>query len=198
MPTFRTRWQGPGTAGDIWVTTLHTTSSQSIDSVHGAIETFTNNFFGSTMAPLWSADVQLSEVVTDELDPTTGRNVQQRRSGSTIKGSGTGQMPTPRAAVVCGLRTALPTRSGRGRMYVPSPGTDNLVATGLLSETVAGNISGALAGYLQTLAATATAVIYHRADLTTTAVTDVTVGVVLGSQARRTNKVPNNYQATQL
>ena len=87
-------------------------------------------------------------------------------------------------------------------MYIPAPAADSLTSTGLLSSTVASTIATNLASALAELTQVVQVVIFHRppppADTSTTPVTGVTVGQVLGTQRRRTNKVPNNYQQSDL
>lgn len=203
MPIYRHRVTGPGPAGDIWTTGLYSDGSATIDTAHTAWDQFVAAFIGSDMATIWSTEMQATTTITDQLDGDGRHNVAQRRSSITYKGTGTGLQLPQRSAVVVGLRTALPTRSGRGRMYVPAPDSSSLVADGLLSTTVATNIAGWAATALETMTGIVQVVIAHRDPVTkgissTTPVTSVTVGQVLGTQRRRTNKVPANYQSADL
>lgn len=202
MTIFRHRITGPGPAGDIWVTGLFSSGTASIDTAHSAWHTASDSFFVGTMVPLWSTQLEASELITDELDAAGRHNVAQRRSTITYKGTGAGAQLEQRQAVVCGLRTATPTRAGRGRMFVPAPAGDSLVANGLLSTIVADNISSDLATALGTMSQIVQVVIFHRppapAVTSSTPVTSVTVGQVLGTQRRRTNKVPADYQENAL
>lgn len=203
MPIYRHRITGPGPAGDIWTTGLFSSGTASIGTAHDAWADFAASFFGSDMAALWPTETQTSEIITDQLDAEGHHNVAQMRDAVNYKGTGAGLQLSQRSAVVVGLRTALPTRSGRGRMYVPAPDSSSLTSDGLLSSTVADSISGDAATALETMTQIVQVVIAHRDPTTggissTTPVTSVTVGQVLGTQRRRTNKVPNNYQSTVL
>lgn len=205
MPIYRHRITGPGPAGDIWSTGLFTSGTADLATTHAAWKTFTDAFFGSDMAGLWATETQANEIITDQLDAMGWHNVAQARTTVNYKGTGSGGQMSQRTSVVVGLRTALPTRSGRGRMYVPAPGDDQLTTEGLLLSTTADNISGYAATALETLTGVSTVVIAHRNTEPgghgisgTTPVTYVTVGQVLGTQIRRTNKVPPNYQSTDL
>jgi len=180
------------------VTTLHVRSSQQLSSVASALGTFVGAFCGSGLSAMWSTETECNLLVTDELSPTTGRNTAQHRQTLSIKGTGTGNALSPRTAVVMGLRTALPTRAGRGRMYWPAPDDSHLTTTGLLASTDAQSLATDMSSALSSLSAVATPVIFHRGDLTSTDVTEVTVGQVLGDQRRRTNKVSANYQTSDL
>lgn len=203
MPIFRHRVTGPGPAGDVWSTGLFSSGSASLGTAHDAWDDFVSSFIGSDMAGLWPTETQATETITDQLDAAGHHNVAQARTSVTYKGTGTGLQLPQRAAVVIGLRTALPTRSGRGRMYVPAPDSSSLTADGILSSTVADALAGDAATALETMTAIVQVVIAHRDPVTkgisgTTPVTYVTVGQVLGSQRRRTNKVPPNYQSADL
>lgn len=193
MTTFRHRVTGPGPAGDIWTCTLHSVSGQSLTTVHAAWASAVQGFINSTLGPLWPTETQATAVWTDQLDPVTGRNVAQAYSAGDWKGTGTGLQLPQRAAVIVGLRTALPTRSGRGRMFWPAPDSTHLTTTGLLASATAQTIATGWASQLQTMTGTTQPVIFHRKTKTSDSITSVTVGQVLGTQRRRTNKVPPNY-----
>lgn len=198
MTNFRHRVSGPGAAGDVWNTTFHSSSGQSLTTVHAAAVQWCTDFLGSTMAALWTPDVSATQIETDELINNGHTNTAQLRSTLNIVGTATGQPTNPRVAVVVGLRTALPTRAGRGRMFVPAPGAGSLTADGLLAVSVASSISSGAKTAFGTLNATSQLVIFHRLLATITPVNAITVGVVLGSQRRRTNKIPPDYQESTL
>lgn len=168
-------------------------SSAVLGDVATAFTTFVDDFT-AVLAPMWATEVQISELILDQLDASGKHNVAQERTAVTIKGSGGGVPLDPRTSVVIGLRTALPTRSGRGRMYWVAPDDTHLTATGLLASTDAASLASGMSTALNTLSGTATPVIFHRASATFTPITTVSVGQVLGTQRRRTNKVPDNYQ----
>lgn len=198
MPTFRHRASGPGTAGDVWTVTMHSTSSDSLSNVHTAWQTAVADFLGTTLGPYWASQQECNSLQTDQLDPSTGKNVAQANSTVSLKGTGEGNAIDPRSSVVTGLRTATPTRAGRGRMYWPAVQDTSLTADGLISAAVCTAIAAGLADALGTMATTAQPVIYHAELRTTTAITSVTVGQVLGTQRRRTNKVAPSYASASL
>lgn len=197
MTVFRARIHGPGPAGDVWNTTLHVSSSQDLSTVHTAIGTFIGSVF-STIGDMWSTEQQITGYVTDELDPNTGKNTAQQSSALTMKGTGSGNTTNQRACITFSLRTALPTRAGRGRMYWPGLDDTHLTTTGLWSSTDCETLATAAASALSVLAGTATPVIYHRDSRTFTPITTVYVGQVVNTQRRRTNKVDPNYQSSSL
>lgn len=198
MTIYRHVMSGPGPEGDVWSATLHSESAQTISTVHTAYLAFLSSLIGTTMVPLWSTDTECTAAVTDQLDPVTGANVAQERTALTYVGTATDQVLPQRVAVVIGLRTALPTRAGRGRFYLPAPTIASLTSTGLLSTTVAASLATAAASALNTMASTSAPGVYHRSTISITSVNQVTVAQVLGSQRRRTNKVPPDYSSANL
>ena len=196
MTTFRHRVTGPGNGGDIWVSTLHSSSANTLASVHAAWTAFVIGFCASTMNAMWNTHMSATSVVTDQLDPFTGKNVAQSITGISEVGTGTGGSPSPRNCVVIGLRTDLPTRAGRGRMYWPSPDDSHYGTDGKLVSGDATTISGGFGTALVTFKATSQPIIWHRRTLTWDNITHVTVGNIFGTQKRRTNKDTETYATT--
>lgn len=196
MTIFRHRAQGPGPAGDTWSWTMHSSGAGALADIHSAWNTLVEGMFAGAYGALLTVDQSVDQIVTDALDPVTGKNTAQARSAVTYKGARGATSITPqRSSIVFGLRTALPTRAGRGRMYWPGPAGDVLTASGSLASGDAAAICAQLAVALGTMAATTVPVIYHRASRTSTPITQVTVALVLGSQRRRTNKVSPAYES---
>lgn len=193
MPIYRHRVTGPGSAGDVWVSTMHSQGAADYFDAHFAWETFVQNAINPHLAGMWAPTTKVTEVITDELDPLTWRNVRQLTSDVAITGTSDGGAPSPRACLVVGLRTALPTRAGRGRMFLPSPSATHYAATGKFVNADCVTIATDFAAALTTMKATITPVIAHRSSLTWDTITRVTVGDIPGTQRRRTNKDPNNY-----
>jgi hypothetical protein len=195
MTFFRHTASGPGAAGDLWVTTMSSNGSGTLAATHTAWQTFVTSFMTSAFQALLPTTTQITDLRTDQLDAVTGKNAAQTKSGVSLAGSAaTGQM-SPRDCTVIGLRTALPTRAGRGRMFWPGVAAARLSSTGLISTVDATSIVNGFSTALTTFKATATPVILHKKihPLTFELVTYVTVGNVLGTQRRRTNKVTQAY-----
>lgn len=195
MTVFRHRVTGPGPAGDVWTNTIYSQSSSSLTAVHTAFLQWTADFYGTTMQPLWSTQMEATNAVTDQLDPTTWKNAAQISSAITVKGTGSGLQLPQRAAVVVGLRTALPTRSGRGRIFVPAPDSSHLDPDGTLAAAARITIASGMSAAIATFNGTSQVGVAHKATKTLTSVNSVTVGQVVGVQRRRTNKVANDYQS---
>jgi hypothetical protein len=193
MTIFRHRVIGPGSAGDQWVSTLHTSSVNDVVTMNlnwaDAFTTFWTDHYG----PLCSPQTKISEFVTDQLDPLTGKNVLQSTSGVNLVGTGGGKTVSPRSCLVVSMTSNLPTRAGRGRMYLPSPDSNAYAATGEFTQGTADAVSAAFVAFLRQMKFVADPVIFHRKFNTSTLITGCKVGTVPGTQRRRTNKAVNSY-----
>ncbi len=198
MTFFRHRAIGPGSAGDVWVTTLHSEGAGLIDAAHAAWEAIWSAFWVGTYGPLVTPQQQITQLVTDQLDPLSGKNVVQQQSAPHYVGTGAGKTVSPRSCLILSFFSALPTRAGRGRMFLPSPDSTHYAATGEfvdgLNQTIADAWKTAMFGQFD--AQGMHPVIYHRSTKTGTNITGVKVGTVAGTMRSRTNKVQNNYASS--
>lgn len=145
----------------------------------------TESFWTSLRVELRTANFQLMGVGENSYSPA-------------LKGTGPSTHP-PQTAVVASLRTALPGRSGRGRLYLPATGL-GLQSTLQMTETQATNIATAVKTWVSDLAATATAaypapgplhlfVVHSKKNNTAQDVSAIQVDTVLDSQRRRRDKL---------
>lgn len=193
MPLYRHRVSGPLPAGDVWVSTLHSVGLAPLADAHNAFGDFLTTAIGTTLKTYWPVSTRASSITTDQLDEVTLRNVAQLSDVNNIIGTGVGKQVSQRDCLVVGLRTPTPTRSGRGRMFLPSPSADHYSATGEFIEAELDTLANDFAAGLATMRATIQPVLLHRATRTTTPITRVTIGNVPGIQRRRTNKVTQTY-----
>jgi hypothetical protein len=193
MTIFRHRVIGPGSAGDQWVSTFHTSSVNDVVTLNLNWASAMTDFWDNTYGALCSPQTKISSFVTDQLDPLTGKNVLQSSAGANLVGTGGGKTVSPRSCMVVSLTSNLPTRAGRGRMFLPSPDSNAYAATGEFTEAVAGAVSAAFVLLLRQMRFVSDPVIYHRTTRGTTLVTGCKVGTVPGTQRRRTNKSVNSY-----
>lgn len=127
-------------------------------------------------------------IVVDELD-SAGRNVEQAVQTLALIGTDVNDSLPPNVSVAVSTRTALPTRAGRGRFYLPPFGTDTVIA-GLLDPTARGQVAAAAKAALDHInAGVGTAVIFHRNLGTFTPIVAVDVGNVFDQQERRRDKI---------
>lgn len=208
MTIFRHRVTGPGSAGDMWTTTMHSQGAGSLSTVHAAWTSLVSGFVTAVLGPMWPNEVSATQTITDQLDGNGLHNVGQLSSAVSLVGAGGGGTLSPRSCVVIGLRSSVPTKAGRGRMYWPAPDSTHLLGTGNLVSADASAISSGWSTRLSTFKLTSQPVVLHRGQdadplagtplvaSTFDPVVTVTVGVVLGTQRRRTNRVQNSYAAT--
>lgn len=189
---------GPGTAGDVWISTLHTSGAASLDAAHTAFAAFVTDVFTGGLRAIWTPATNITDLETVSLDPVTGKQTAARKSGVNLIGTATGATISPRDCIVISKRTVIPTKAGRGRMYLPPPAAGQLSSSGLLLSSVANTLAAAFAGAMTTLKGSVQPVIYHHALKTTTPITEIRVGSVLGTQVRRTNRVFNAYSSSAL
>lgn len=179
---------GTFTAGDVWNTTLHTSSVNSLSSVHTAFTTAMNSFFSGTYNAMLPTDVSATQTLTNQLDPITARNVAQQTTAISQTGTGAGGKPSPRDCVLLSLRTNLPQKKGRGRMFLPSVDASHYTTTGRLVQADMQTIATGFAAILTTLAGTATPIIFHKKLLGFDVIVAVKVPDLAATQRRRTNK----------
>src|SRR3954464_7889589 len=130
MPYFRHRVSGPGSAGDVWTCTMHSNGAAALSTVHAAWQSLVSGFITNTIGPMWPNEVAASQVTTDQLDANGLFNVAQLSTTISAPGTGAGPTMSPRLAVVIGLRTVVPTKAGRGRMFWPAPDASHTTASG--------------------------------------------------------------------
>lgn len=188
MTIYKSTISGTFTAGDVWNTDMHMTSVNNLATVHAAATTFINNACTGTLNAMWPSDVSVTGITTNQLDPLTGKQVAQTTSALAQTGTGAGGKPSPRDCLLLSLRTALPQKKGRGRMYLPSLDASHYTTTGRFVQADMTTIANNLGPLLTTLAATAPLVIFHRNVLGFDVVVQIKVPDLAATQRRRTNK----------
>lgn len=195
MTIYLHKMSGPGSAGDVWISTLHTSGAANLATAHGAWSTFVNAIYNNALKTRWAIPSQITNLATVSLDPVTGKQTAVTSSGVALVGTAAGQALSPRDSIVISLRTALPTKAGRGRMFLPGPDAGHLGTSGLLIGTDATAIATAVGAAMTTLKATSQPVVYHAKTKTVDNIITVMVGQVLATQRRRTNRVFNAYSS---
>jgi len=180
--------------GETWSMTVHT------EKVGGSLAAAATAFATAAgvlwttggaagLAPYIGTTVSAVEVSTAELSPVTGKQLGRTIAAFVHAGTSVSALLPPQCAVVGSMRTALATRAGRGRFYMP-PMASNVLAAGLIDGTVQTELATVIKEFLQSLAtSTYPAVIYHRASRLTDAVISCDVGNVFDTQRRRRSKL---------
>lgn len=193
MTIFRHRVTGNLAAGDIWECTLHSQSDNALGTVHAAWHSAITTFLTDVLAPMWNTHTASAEVVTDQLD-LSGLNVAQDVSAAVVTGSGTGGSVPQGACILISWLTAKPTRSGRGRMFLPGPDDTHVTTSGLWVTADALAVSNGAVALLAAMNPETTPVLYGRLSHVATTITGAKVNTKPSFQRRRLNKVDNNYQ----
>lgn len=181
----------------MWISTLHSSSAGTISNAHNAWIQCVNDMFNNVLKTSWTPATEITDIETVSLDATTGKQTAKLSSGANLVGTEiTGQALPPRDCTVVSKKSGVPTKAGRGRMFLPGPSSAHLSADGLLLGAHALALSQGLAGAWSVMAQLSQPVIYHHATKSATNIIGVAVGNVLGSQSRRTNRVFNAYSVS--
>jgi hypothetical protein len=160
--------------------------------------------FQTAVAAMWASGIdafisdQVSytgqKVVT--VDISTGKQITRADGAVTDAGADTGETLPPQVALAVTLRTALATRAGRGRIYLP-PFAVSQMSTGRFNATSKGTTLTAVKGMFDTLIADGhTPVLYHRTAHSTTPLTTLALGDVFDTQRRRRDSYVESYTST--
>jgi hypothetical protein len=206
MTIYRCTAQGHTPQGELWVTGLH------VELVGGTIadagsawhDAFNLLWLGAatpadSIKQFLSTASGCDETVVNSLNPITLKNVEQKRTSETLVGTSSAEQWPAQDAVLVSLRTGVPTRAGRGRMFLPPFTVDAETTSGLLDSTSQTRVLAAAAGMLGSLiGSTYQPVILHRDSRTTTNIVSVDVPDLPGTQRRRINKVARVRMSTTL
>lgn len=186
---------GPNPGGDVWNAGVHSNSAQSLAAVHAQFVTSITTFWSAATEAIFPAGERVTQLQTNQLDPVSGKNVAQANTTVSFVGTGAGSAMPPRVCTVVSLRTALPTRAGRGRLYLPAPIAAACDANGQLTAANAAVLATNFAAFCTGMTTIAPIVVYHTLTKSGTVVTSAAVNTVLGTQRRRTNKIPSSYSS---
>jgi len=160
--------------------------------------------FQTAVAAMWASgiDAYISDqvaytgqkVVT--VDQSTGRQIARADGVVTDAGADTGETLPPQVALVATLRTALATRAGRGRIYLP-PFAVSQMSSGRLLAATQGPCLTKVKGMFDTLISDGhTPVLYGRTAHTVTPITTLALGDVFDTQRRRRDSYVEAYTST--
>jgi hypothetical protein len=196
MTIYRHVAKGSLINGEIFTFSVHSQKAAGdITDAHSAWATALGLLWNGAATPadsikqLYPAATTVDELVTTELDAVTGKNVIQAISAPALVGTGSGAALPPQLAICVSLRTALPTRAGRGRFFLPAPiVTESTV--GRINSTGQGQVALAAVGMLQSMQSDLyPVVILHKSTMTTDLVISTDVGDVFDTITRRRDKL---------
>lgn len=183
------------TTGEQWSMTLHTQKAggnlAAAQAAWAAAAAVLWNGTGATdsIGQYCKDTTTVTTASTAELDPLTAKQLGRVESALTLAGSSAGETLPPQLSIVCSCRTALATRAGRGRMYLP-PFTTSVVTAGRLTGAAQTAIKLACQKMLQSLVtATYVPTVWHRAHVSFDNIVSIDIGDVYDTQRRRRNKL---------
>lgn len=144
---------------------------------------------GNTVKSHISDQVGVDDVFVAELDDVTGRQVTKVMTAAAHAGTNTDEPLPPQVAVAVSLRTALATKAGRGRFYLPPLATGATLGGEIITAAVEAIVAGAQTALTGMATAGFPCVVYHRDLRSGDVVNRIDVGTVFDTQRRRRNKL---------
>lgn len=175
--------------GEEWSFTLHTTGSGTLTAAQAAWDAAVGSMWTGGLDAIVSSVVSCTETTTASLDPATGKQQSRLSTSTTRAGAAAGETLPAQCACAVSTRTALATRSGRGRFYLP-PFEVSVMSSGVLSASAVGTTLAAAQALFASLSGAGLApVLLNRSSMAQTPITALDVGNVIDTQRRRRNKL---------
>lgn len=191
MALYQHRFLGHTAAGENWMFTWWADSARSTGDAHDAAEAWVTTLFAGATAGNGLEDhtpttVGLDSVTTVQITAATGVQVTRVDSALSLDGvSASNTLPSDVATVVS-LRTATPTRSGRGRFYLPPGVVADVTSTGrMLADRVTDLMTSLEAAWTGYNSASDRPVIYSRTQRLTRNITSFDIGDLFDTQRGR-------------
>jgi hypothetical protein len=146
----------------------------------------------SGMQGIFTTTTQWAGIVVEKINVADGSVIETDVSTVARTGTDVNNALPGEVAICVTFRTALITRSGRGRWYLPCPATDQLTSQGRLLATAQTKIITSMNAFftaLQSTLAGADAVVYSQKLASVASIISYDVGDVLDAQRRRRNKL---------
>lgn len=173
----------------MWIFGIWFESSGALGDVAGYWATAVGDIFTADVLALYAPDVTVTTASVAEIDGTTGKQASRQDTELSLAGTSSNEALPFEVALVVTLRTALATKAGHGRFYMPAPDVTN-VSGGLWATASISTIVTAVSNGLATMVSNgADPVIFHRSTLTSDPVTYFDIGNVPDVQRRRRDKL---------
>lgn len=174
--------------GEIWSFGVHTLGNVTVAAAEAAWANASDAFWDQA-GLLFANEITVSSTSTAELDQATGRQLTRVETPSSLAGTAATESLPFQCAPAVSLRTALATRSGRGRFYAPSLAVEFVAAGKMTAAARTALLNGTVGMATALTGAGLTLVLYGRTSHATQEVTSVDVGDVIDTQRRRRNKL---------
>lgn len=191
MPLFQHRFAGHTAHGENWMFTWWANSSRSTGDAHTAALTWASTLFAGATAGNGLEDhlptaTGMDTLTTVAVDVATGTQTTRLDSAANHDGVSASNTLPGDVATVVSLRTATPTRSGRGRFYLPAPtvadvGTTGRVLADYITDLTA-SLTSAWTGYNS---ASDRPVVYSRTQRVVRNITSFDMGDLFDTQRGR-------------
>lgn len=198
MALFRHVASGTYPGGETWSFTLHTQGSATIAAAEAAwlaavLAGWTGHWDG-----LISTQVSWTGTSTASLDTVSLKQITRMADVVTHPGTAVGE-PLPAQCTTCvSTLSALATRSGRGRFYLPPFGVASMSGGRVLAASVTAAVAGAKAMFDSLLGAGLQPVLVNKTTKVVTPVTGFKFGNVYDTQRRRRDKLVEVYTQSAL
>lgn len=186
--------------GESWTCTFHTEGAADLTDAQTAWVAAWTALWSGSDAPtdnidqLIATDVSVDTVVTSALDPVTYHQVSRAETALSLPGTSMGESLPPQCAAGITWESALATKSGRGRMYLPVYASSSVAAGRLATANVTITLNAGK-NLFQTMSfAGLTPVIFNRTTHVRTAINQIRVGDVFNTQRKRRDKLLPVYQ----
>lgn len=191
MALYQHRFFGHTAAGENWMFTWWADSARSSGDAQSAAVDWAGVLWdgataGNGLEDHMADEVGLDGVTTVQVDTATGTQITRLDNALSRDGVSTSNTLPSDVAVVVSLRTATPTRSGRGRFYLPpvtvaDVDTDGRILADLVTDLSA-SLTAAWTGYNS---ASDTPVVYSRTQRVTRNITSFDLGDLFDTQRGR-------------
>lgn len=188
MPLFHHTFSGT-TPGEGWSFNVHTTGAGTLAAAQAGAVAAANAIWTGHLDALIAPLVSLTEVSTASIDETTDKQISRLADDVSLPGTATTEMLPFQVALAVSWKTALATRAGRGRIYLPPLAAGTVDDGRPSAATVTAVVGGANAFWAALNTAGLQLVIRHKGPHTSTAVSGGNVGNVFDTQRRRRNKL---------
>lgn len=191
MALYQHRFGGHTAAGENWMFTWWADSSRSSgDAQAAAIQWATDLWAGATagngLEDHLPTTVGLDTVTTVQVTTATGVQITRQDNALSLDGvSASNTLPSD-VSVVVSLRTATPTRAGRGRFYLPPGIVADVTSTGrVLADFITDLTASLTAAWTGYNSASDTPVVYSRTQRVTRNIVSFNLGDLFDTQRGR-------------
>lgn len=198
MALFRHVASGTYPGGETWSFTFHTQGAGTIAAAEAAWLAAVTAGWTGHWDGLISTQVSWTGTSTAQLDTVTLKQVTRAADVVTKPGLAAGEPLPPQCSTCISTLTALATRSGRGRFYLPPFAVASMSGGRVLAASVTAAVAGAKAMMDSLIAAGFTPCVVNKTTKVVTVLTAFKMGNVYDTQRRRRDKLVEVYTQSAL